>query len=151
MEPEPLTYILDHPYCFWRKSQFLCVHWMHTRHAPLWCTRHRGVLLCVRRPPTGASHNPVFSNSKQNYLMPLQFFKIYVHCYNVYWIYFDSQWFCYQRLSTIFIFNKCTFPFLVLDLLCSLILFLLFKNVCYQHYMFRTSDILLLELLDSCK
>lgn len=75
---------------FSRNSVFTeCIHAMHHCDA-----QDTGVLLCVRRPPAGASHNPVFSNSKQNYLMPLQFFKIYMHCYNVYWIYFDSQWFC---------------------------------------------------------
>ena len=84
--------ILTETAIFSRNSVF--TEYTHTHHAPPWCTGHRGVLLCVGWPPAGASHNPVFWNSKQNYLLTLQFFKIYVHCYNVYWIYFNSQWLC---------------------------------------------------------
>lgn len=56
---------------------------------------------------------------------------------------------CYQRLSTIFIFNKCTFPCSRFTLFINLIPDVqkrLSSTLC-----FRTSDILLRELLDSCK
>lgn len=91
MEPEPLTYVLDHPY----RNCDSAVHWIntHTHHAPLWRRTQRGAAGCGPAS-AGTSHSPVFWNSKQNYLMTLQFFKIYVHCYNVSWTYFNSQWFC---------------------------------------------------------
>lgn len=71
-----------------------------------------------------------FLSKVQNKFPNGSVFLKYVHCYNVQWMYLDSKWFCQQKMSTVFIFNKCTFPFLVLDLLCSSsILFLILKHL----------------------
>lgn len=70
---------------------------------------------------------------KKKILVGHFFFKymcIVTMCIGCVWIL--SSFVCCQRLPTIF--NKCTFPFLVLDSLCSsLILFQMFWNICHQH------------------
>ena len=73
-----------------------CVHPMNTR-AMHCCAaqdteRGAGPACCVE---AGASHNPVLlSKTVTKLLNGSLVFLIYVHCYNVYWIYFESEWFC---------------------------------------------------------
>lgn len=122
------------------------------------CSRQRQVL-CVGRAPEGVSRRPVFLSKVLTKLLEgsldsVFFFK-YVCVVTVYIGYIlILNGFVIRDCLLVLFFNKCTFPFLVLDLLCSSsVLFLMYWNTDHSCYMLCTWHILLLKflLLDSCK
>lgn len=111
-EMEPLTYVLDHPY----RNRFYSETSCSRNECTLQCRALEGgcwsCVLCLGADLQQEVAKVLFSFLKfgKKKFTNGSFFLIHVRCYNVYWMSLDSKWFCYQKMSTLFIFNKCTFP-----------------------------------------